>query len=281
MKRTLLQTALSWIPALDHIKSQLHLEVTQGRANATFYGYVTLVESFAIDLDSRNSKVAQDSLVANMHAHTHDLSYQDYDSHGHDLDDTPHDIDTPIDVLEVYRARQTQAKQKPTPFKKSYVPHTTRFPQLSLDRETWAKIPKESQDIWDSLPPNVKAIILTGTCKKGMEFVLNRKTVPSDKYGTSNANVHTIDDTPIDIPDDHVSDDTIHIHEHRLVEHDYSIFKYPDDLDESIFINLAKSHLHPGDIRRVLSQSSKIPPLPPPKVSKKTPSDSTYTVSFH
>ena len=178
MKRTLLQSALSYVAELDNVKASFHLEIAQGRAPPTFEGYVTLVEAVATTLDSRATKsagksYAADTLLINMHDHFEHFdpaAFYEAMVHSQD-DDVCHDINTPVEDLQIYRAKQTHAKQS-----------FQRYTQLSLDRETWAKIPKEFQDVWDKFPPNVKNIILTGTRQKGAESALNKTPVTGSRF---------------------------------------------------------------------------------------------------
>ena len=269
MKRTLLQAAVSMIPELDNVKATLHLELTQNRPLPNFQGYVELIESVATSLDSRNVKVATKSLAKDMAMiNTHDQYDPEayYETMTHDLEDVHHDIDTPIESLAIYRAKQSSTK---FPAKSSY----QRYQQLSLDRETWSQIPKEYQDVWDKFPPNVKNTILTGTRKKGADSVLNRKPVDSQKFTPAkpsgwkppvSANIHEQEDDPEEIPCQ------------SNLTHDFSdiLTDNSDDIETSLLVNMAKSRLPPGDIRRVLSQASSV------KKTPKTPS-TTYSVSFH
>ena len=57
---------------------------------------------------------------------------------------TIHGIDTPLSDLEVFRSKQENAPRRP--FRN---PHS----QLSIDRETWNKIEKPHQALWDQFPP--------------------------------------------------------------------------------------------------------------------------------
>ena len=276
MKRTLLQSSLSMIPELDSVKSAFHLELAQGRAAPTFEAYCTLVETVATTIDSRNIKLSSknhdiESLMINAHDHFDPSEPEAFFTamiHDQD-DDVHHDIDTPVEDLEIYRAKQTHSKPQ----------SHQRFPQLSLDRETWAKIPKEFQDVWDKFPPNVKNIILTGTRKKGADQVLNRKAVDPKQFNPKkqvgwkppyqSTNAHASEAAPDAEP-------TQENHTHDMSSQDTpdTLVDTSDELSDTLFINMAKSRIPPSDIRRVLSQASikKPPPSPGPD---------TRNVSFH
>ena len=270
MKRTLLQAAVSMIPELDNVKSTLHLELTQGRPLPNFQGYVELIESVGTIIDSRNTKVATKSLAKDMAMiNTHDqYDPKDYyETIIHDLEDVHHNINTPIESLTIYRAKRSPTK---FPAKSPY----QRYQQLSLDRETWSQIPKEYQDVWDKFPPHIKNTILTGTRKKGAESVLNRKPVDSKKFTPAkpsgwkppiSAHIHEQEDDPEEIPSQ------------ANLTHDFSdiLTDHSDDIETSLLVNMAKSRLDPGDIRRVLSQASSV------KKTSTKPADNTYSISFH
>jgi hypothetical protein len=124
MKRTLLMQYVSTIKELNAIKSQLEIEVIQGRPMPTFANYVVLVRSTASLLDQSNmtnrrrqSNVTiptTPKIMANYHGteetDKESESYDDaYEINKHSFYDNnvpAYDIDTDMDELAVYHARQ-------------------------------------------------------------------------------------------------------------------------------------------------------------------------------
>jgi hypothetical protein len=152
----------------------------------------------------------------------------------------------------VFRAKQTQSKQ-------SY----HRFKHISLDRETWSKLDKDAQTIWDNLTPEAKNTILTGTRQRAVEIAQNKKVldpkdfVPAKKTGwrpppsNGNANVHEFvesEDTQSDEIQHHHHDFSIPTQETQV--HDFSddtgaVDDISDELETSLLINMAKQRLPP------------------------------------
>ena len=225
VKRTMLQSAVSLVPQLDAIKTQCHIEVTQGRPMPNFERYVALLESVAADIDTRHANIAnkglEDSQQTSCHAvHFHDMyngynayiSEQDYPDTYPDAYDAyvsarsssgvTHGIDTPLADLEVFRSKQANVPRRP---------YRGPSSQLSMDRETWNKLEKPHQALWDQFPPHVKNLILSDARQRGIDPVANRrpvvpdttdKTPPINKASSANfrpgltGNLHETDDTP-------------------------------------------------------------------------------------
>jgi hypothetical protein len=89
----------------------------------------------------------------------HDLQdlefYDDYEreTYYHSVqDDVDHNIDTPIQDLQAYRAQQTFSKKK-------------FFYRVSIDRETWNTLNSQDKAAWDTLSTSAKTKILNGTLK--------------------------------------------------------------------------------------------------------------------
>ena len=215
-----------------------------------------------------------------MHAYISEQDYPDtypdaYDAYvsARSPSGATHGIDTPLEDLEVFRSKQANAPRRPYRGPNS---------QLSIDRETWNKLEKPHQALWDQFPPHVKNMILSNARQRGIDSIVNRrpvvpdkndKTPPINKASSANfrpgltGNLHETDDTPpiqenlthefgsSNDPDQHVDNS--------------------DELDRSLFINMAKSHVSPSDIRAVLSSSLN---KQPPKSALKT---GKYSVSFH
>jgi hypothetical protein len=119
---------------------------------------------------------------------------------------------------------------------------------------------KEHQTMWDQFPPNVKHMILSTARQRGIDCVLNRRSVVPDKIPPINKTSN------INFRQDLITG--------KLHESDQYVAN-SDDLDRSLFINMAKSRVSPSDIRAVLSSSLN---RQPPKSALKT---GKYSMSFH
>jgi hypothetical protein len=156
LKRTLLMQAVSQVRDLAAIKTQLQLEVVQGRPMPNFAGYVGLILSTCQILDQRLTKTAARAMVnkpTSITANAHDLKseYEEdhqgyYENYSHEIDTEHFNIDTDATDLEIYRAHQTGA------FKKA----PNRFNRISLDRATWHNLPQEDKAKWDTLSPRMR-----------------------------------------------------------------------------------------------------------------------------
>jgi hypothetical protein len=81
MTREMLIKAVSLVPQLDTIKSTLQVEVIQGHPMPTYDRYLTLIESVATNLDSRETHIASKSLNnPTTTASYHDMYSDDFDS---------------------------------------------------------------------------------------------------------------------------------------------------------------------------------------------------------
>jgi Reverse transcriptase (RNA-dependent DNA polymerase) len=276
MKRTLLEQAVSTIPALAQIKANCQLELVQGRAMPTYTNYANLVKSAAAILDKRmittKSGRRASPIVANEHDFTHpdpeDLS-EDYEHF--DDDSSNFNIDTHVHDFEVHRARQR------APFKKN----PFSFNRVSLDRETWHNLPEADKAAWDTLSQTAKSLIIQGTRQRGLEMGQTRTPVPPKSTSTSTAptvptantrNTRSAQVTESDAP-------TLESHNHCIVP------------SSELLVNLAKSRLPPSDIRAILSQASRstsnneptVDQFLTPPSSPGRPSDqkSTYHAHFH
>ena len=122
-------------------------------------------------------------------------------------------------------------------------------------------------------------MILSNACQRGIDSVVNRrpvgpdKTPPINKASSANfqpglaGNLHETDDTPP------IQENLTHEFESSNDPDQY--VDTSDDLDRSLFINMAKSRVSPSDIRAVHSSSLN---KQPPKSALKT---GKYSVSFH
>ena len=85
---------------------------------------------------------------------------------------TFHGIDTPLEELEVFCSKQTNVPRHPFQGPNS---------QLSIDHETWNKLEKEHQTLWDQFPPHVKNLILYQARQRGIDSFVNRRPIVPDK----------------------------------------------------------------------------------------------------
>jgi hypothetical protein len=115
MTSKMLMKAVSLVPQLDAVKTTLQVEVIQGHPMPTYDRYLTLIESVATTLDSRESKLASKSLIkTETIASYHDMYDDDpdvspfkaeinnWESYVQAQDDVHHGIDTSVKELEVF-----------------------------------------------------------------------------------------------------------------------------------------------------------------------------------
>jgi hypothetical protein len=183
MKRTLLMQAVSQVRDLAAIKTNLHLEVTQGWPMSNYAGYSNLVISACQVLDQAQlSKAAKRHFLGNgtngtgtpIAANIHNID-DNYDKDEvveyyevqlnfiEDNDPSVFNIDTNVHDLQVYRTQTTQNNS----FKQR---GSQRFQRISLDCATWNNLPQDDKLKWDTLSPAGKDAIISGTRSRGVEL---------------------------------------------------------------------------------------------------------------
>ena len=293
MKRTLLQASVSQVPELHQIQTQSQFEVVHGRPLPNFDRYIELVSSAASVLDKAHSSksrtprpigntgnaiAAKSHLTSNVHDwddiledHYDNDDFQDYDYE----DDIQFNIDTNVHDLQAYN---TSFRKPP--------PRTKKFHGISIDRETWMKLPEQDKARWDTISPQSKNAIISGTRQRAVEVSQANKNVPhassssdskklpssspSNETPTKNTRkINTNDVAPSsDTQVNNVSfsdNDTVSANTTTTVNSS----EYPED---AFLVNLAKSRVPSSDIRSILSQPSnkKNPPASSNRSSERT-----------
>ena len=225
-KRVMLQNAVERIPELRAIKIQSELQVHQTGSLLSYDKYCTLLMSAAQSYDeSYKSKMRSKRTV-----YFHDLGYADDLDGGAMTQDDGFDIDSPVDMIQAY-AHDT---------KRSFE-NRVRMP-----RERWMKLTHEQREIWDKLDDKAKAAILGLTSSGGSP----PRTPPQ------RANQHEIESIERDLFEAFASDTTPQREEQPS---DEDISTPQREEQGKVLINAAKTGtaLKPGDIRRVMSTTSK------------------------
>ena len=141
---TMLQNAVHAVTELRAVKERAESEHVLHGNIMTYDQYCTLLQSACQQYDSTNRTTAR--RPANRHVYNHDITFvHDEDDQYNPNDDPSFDIDTPLDVISAF-ATQTQ-----------------RLPGSSMPFAKWSQMDQKHKDIWDQLPDEVKALILSGT----------------------------------------------------------------------------------------------------------------------
>jgi hypothetical protein len=263
MKRTLLMQAVSQVRELASIKTQLQLEVVQGRPMPNFAGYVGLILSTCQILDQRISKTAARAMVNKPTAitasvHDFESEYEEdhqgyYENYSHEIDSETFNIDTDATDLEIYRAQQAGA------FKK--IP--SRFNRISLDRATWHNLPQEDKAKWDTLSPEGKNAIIAGTRQRGVEIASSStpvkpkpKTTPTDTTPKPSSIKNTRSVSFATTEENANETESINANVTESSKNPNTEANLAHSEDQKILVNLAKSRLPASDIRMLLSQVS-------------------------
>ena len=258
-KRVLLQNAVHPLQELRQVKATAELLKAQTKKDVDYEGYVSLLLSSAMDYDSKNHGNKNRRQVYQHHLiDTEDASYEDIDAF---------DIDTPIDTIQAFASN---FKARPS---NDATPDRTR-----MSKDKWFSLDQTTKDLWDKIDDKYKSIIL-GYMKPPTKSSKhsNNNFRPSQKPPfSSNRHVNLHDISAYDFLQ-------VNIHELDLEDEqheDHDEATPPDeqaaDNNETLLINAATGHkpksFPPGDIRRVMSKSSK---------RSVNLTNITYQISYH
>jgi hypothetical protein len=244
-KLTMLQAAISTIPTLNDIKNKCNVSHAQGLPYPTLDAYITIVKA-AAQIQDKETIDKNQSASRNVQMNAHDLQdkfYDDYERNAYyhlTQDDVEHNIDTPIQDLEAFRAQQTFGKKK-------------FFIHMSIDRETWNTLDSQDKAAWDTLSTAAKSKILNGTLKRGEEHALTCKPV-SSTYSKPTAKTPTVNTWLANVNETHNGQEE-EVQEAPPEDPSPNLGSLSHDiLDSKLLINFAKSKLPPSDIRSIFSQ---------------------------
>ena len=244
-KRTMLENAVHSISELRHVKLLADQEKTLGHVQITYDQYATLLLSAATTYDDQYKPKKERRQVLH-----HDIFETDNDEASFE---DPYDIDAPVSVIQanIHARKPTSAPRPP-------IPATARMP-----RDKWMSLSEQQRLLWDQLDDQAKAVILGPPSSRpngNGRFDRRQRDNPKRQVNLHDisaydllclqANLHdldpdvaTIDDGDPGIPDSNQQADD-------------------SDRSDTILINALKAtststKLQPGDIRRVMSKSSK------------------------
>jgi len=231
-KRVMMENAVAPIQELRQVKNTADLEKTRTGRSLTFAEYSSLLLSAASSYDEQY-KSKRDKRQVFSHI-TNDENYSDDDVESYD-------IDAPVDLIQ---ANAHDQRSRRPPFK----PGPRR---IHMARDRWMSLSDKDRLIWDQLDDNAKATIL-GLSGQKPQVPPSRAPAPPTSF---RANLHELSAYDFlqaqlhDIQETQEFQDTVE-------EQDTQ----PDPESEALLINMARSsngNLPPGDIRRVMSKTSK------------------------
>ena len=262
-KRTMLENAVAPIDELRQIKGNADLEKVKTERTLTFGEYSSLLLSASAAYDD-----AFKPKLAKRLAYAHEIGdAQDV----FDTDDPEeYGIDVSVHELQAYVHNRTSRPR--TNQKGKEQAQRTRMP---FDR--WSKLSTNERALWDQLDETAKATILGSTAPtSGPAATRTTKRHTNlheiSAYDYIQANIH-------ETAQNSTAEDLDQYHEAKEIEDP------DDDHDPALLINSATSNttLTPGDIRRVMSSSSKRYQGPTSSDNKKSTREVkmhvTYTVS--
>jgi len=252
---TMLKAAVSLQPELYTVQNTDDYERVKSGAGIDFEMYKTLLMSTCMTFDATHklsSKPAasttleapKDTRKVTLHdllqANEHDLS----ESYENGVDDTPFSLDTPSDDLMINATRRDAPRRGPQ-YRRPRTP--------GLNKETWDKLLKADQETWDRLSPEAKTVIVTFA--KKLAASANDSTTPSKPTSQSTSRSANITETMVGDSQGEQDSNFSVIDEIERLVNEVSTESSTDRL-----VNVARSNIndvHPGDIRRVLSNQSK------------------------
>ena len=237
-KRVMLENAVAPITELRQVKNNADLEKTKNGRALTYEEYCSLLLSAATTYDIQFASRKQKRQVFNHHIIDYD---QDPSIHG-DQDDY-YDIDAPISVI---LANSTERRNNPS--------GRNGKPNVRMPRDKWFSLDVKSKEIWDTLDDKAKSIIL------GYENGNNTTSKPFHKPSSFQRKVNLHDMSAYDFLQaySHTIEDG---NNNGSDDNDIAANADIQDDTDTLLINAATSSgtskLPPGDIRRVMSKSSK------------------------
>ena len=236
-KRTMLENAVGPIKELRQIKGNADLEKVRTGRTLTFNEYSSLLLSASAAYDEAFKPKAAERL-----AHAHEIGdAQDI----FDTDDpSKYGIDISVHELQAH-AHNRVTRPRPTGNQAGSTGSQAQRTRMPFDR--WSKLSTDERALWDQLDETAKATILGPIAPRPSPTSKRRTNLHEiSAYEYLQANVHeTTHDSTDDDPDQY--------HEAKESEDP------DDDRGSTLLINSAatNSALTPGDIRRVMSNTSK------------------------
>jgi hypothetical protein len=244
-KSVLLQTAVHPLQELRQVKASAELPKAHHVKDIDYEGYVSLLLSAASDYDSKHV-----INKAKRQVYQHDVI--EYEEETYNDADT-FDIDTPVETIQAF---VSNFRSKPNA---NGMPDRVRMP-----KDKWFSLDQKTKDLWDQIDDRQKSIILgymqppspSSLFNKGTKKPPNHSKFPPPRRNVNLHEVSAYDFLQANIHDLHTMDDIDEVQENN------ESTDAPDpEPPDTLLINAAKgsssNQLPPGDIRRVLSKSSK------------------------
>ena len=227
-KRIMLQNAVYPIEELRQVKNTADLEKAKTGTDLSYDQYSALLLSAAAAYDQQFAPKSNKRLAYSHQTGTHNLA----------SDELSFDIDSPVDTIQAFTMENQRPSKPPT--------------RVRMPRDRWMQLSDPQRRLWDSFSDHAKATILG----------INRPSGLASKPATSLSKVNLHEISAFDFLQANLhetgnddSNDQDEFHDADMEPPDA-----PDDGEcADILVNAARSNqsLLPGDIRRVLSSSSK------------------------
>jgi Reverse transcriptase (RNA-dependent DNA polymerase) len=238
-KRIMLENSVAPVEELRQVKINADYDKAKTGDALGYDKYVSLLLSAAISYDSQH---LPKRTTGRRQVYNHELLDNDPDSefpeHHSQLDD--YDIDLPVQTLQSYAhdRRPNQTPKKPGKLGQS--------PRMSWEK--WKALSDKDQKVWDQLDDKAKAIILGISTPSSAPSKPRINLHEISAHDFLQANLHDLDASPVDVPtpvDDDVFQDPI------------GDPSPPTDLLVNAATSGSSGKLVPGDIRKVMSKTSK------------------------
>ncbi len=257
MKRTLLENAVKAVDDLRAVKTTADIQKTQTGVELTYKQYAALLQSAATAHDSqlKPKKSKQTVLQHQVDYGDEELEFN-YGEPGYDPEPFEgYDIDAPIHSVQANLTDRRQ-NQNPTACPVSVPRPTSKAPsdpKARMPFSRWRQLSEKAKSIWDSLSNEHKAIILGNTNNPTLPDCTGRRDIRS--VNLNEISVQEFLDSnfqDLDIGEENFQDAVETPSEPPPPDS-------PEQTDSTILINAAHSSkpLTPGDIRRILSTTSK------------------------
>ena len=240
-KRTLLENAVHKVEELRRVKITADIDKVKHGRELSYSEYCSLLLAAAATYDK--SIEPTKSIKSKRSVYIHDLRDYEYDDLVDDVDDD-HDVftmDTPVEMLQVYATARANRQRS----------QMSSSQRVRMPLERWSKLAPSARLLWDKLSDSEKAIIL------GYPPLDRQSQAKPPPNSMLQSNLHDI--SAYDFLQSHVHDFAKDSGGAEQSDNTDKTDNHNEDQTPALLINAAKSKspLTPGDIRRVLSTSSK------------------------
>ena len=230
MKLTLQQNAVDEVDELRRVKQTAELDRIKTGTTLSYEKYTTLLLSACTTFDTAKGfkpRVDRSRIRA---VYTHELEMEQ-DNMYSSFEET-YDLDTPVDVIEAYAAKQT--------FKRAYKPR--------LARDQWYALSPEDQSAWDKISDKGKTTILNKATTNQIPGNAPLRSIQKHAQEMGSDGDVNLGQNNEDSQDTDIFHDTIAEHDQNEVQDD----------DNVLLAHATDRHkqVHPASMARFLSKSS-------------------------